>query len=313
MQAVGANFEVLAAIADTADNRVLFSYGTGNEEGAGTLSAKRLDELCKGRNITAISHVRGSGFMFGLQSNLPIKGTAWKRLSSLDFEGRLAAISDPETEASLIAEAKEPKSCGIPMGMVFYLGADESPDYATQLSLKDIADAAGEHWSETFLRLTKESNGRGLFNFRMFAQNMKEQADLFKSENIYPGLGDAGAHVSQIMDAGWSSFVLSHWQRDTGNFSMGQAIQKMTSGPAKVIGLTDRGLLKEGMRADVNVFDANKVAELQPELVHDFPGGSPRYIQRATGFKATIVNGQVSLLDDELTGVRAGQVLRHSA
>ena len=237
----------------------------------------------------------------------------WKKLSGLDFEGRLAAINDPETIANLITEAREPKSCRIPMGMVYYLGSGISPDYATKQSLEEIADAANEHWSETFLRLTKESNGKGLFNFRMFAQNMKEQEDLFKSENIYPGLGDAGAHVSQIMDAGWSSFVLSHWQRKTGNFSMGQAIQKMTSGPAKVIGLDDRGLLKEGMRADVNVFDANKVAELQPQMVHDFPGGSPRYIQKATGFKATIVNGQVSLLDDELTGVHAGQVLRHGA
>ena len=312
MQAVGADFQVLAAIADTADNKVLFSYGTGSEEGAGSLSAKRLDELCKGRNITAISHVRGSGFMFGLQSNLPIKGAAWKKLTALDFKDRLKAINDPQTEASLIAEAREPKSCGIPMGKVYYLGAGKRPDYTARQSLKEISDAAGEHWSETFLRLTKESNGKGLFNFRMFAQNMKEQEDLFKSDNIYPGLGDAGAHVSQIMDAGWSSFVLSHWHRETGNFTMGQAIQKMTSGPARVIGLSDRGILKEGMRADVNVFDANNVSELQPELVHDFPGGSPRYIQRATGFKATIVNGQVSLLDDELTGIHAGKVLRFS-
>ena len=313
VQAVGANFEVLEAIADTENSRVLFSYGTGEEEGAGALSARRLDELCKGRNVTAISHVRGSGFMFGLQSNLPVKGPTWKKLSSLDFEGRLAAIHDPETESALIEEAKMPKSCGIPMTYVYFLGAGESPDYVSQQSLKEIADEAGEHWSETFVRLTKESGGKGLFNFRMFAQNLKEQADLFKSENIYPGLGDAGAHVSQICDAGWSSFVLSHWQRDTGKFTMGQAIQKMTSGPAKVIGLSDRGLIKEGMRADINVFDADKVAELQPELVHDFPGGNPRYIQKAVGFKATIVNGQISLVDDELTGTRAGQVLRHGA
>lgn len=130
---------------------------------------------------------------------------------------------------------------------------------------------------------------------------------------IFPGLGDAGAHVSQIMDAGWATFMLSHWHRATGYYSMGQVIQKMTSGPARVVGLTDRGLIKEGMRADVNVFDADKVSELQPELVNDFPGGATRYIQRATGFKATIVNGQISLLDGELTGTRAGQVLRHSA
>ena len=80
-----------------------------------------------------------------------------------------------------------------------------------------------------------------------------------------------------------------------------------------MIGLEDRGVLKAGMRADVNVIDLATVGERQPELVHDFPHGAPRYIQKSQGFKATIVNGQVSLLDGELTGSRAGQVLRHSA
>ncbi len=107
--------------------------------------------------------------------------------------------------------------------------------------------------------------------------------------------------------------MLSYWKRHTGFYSMGQVIQKMTSGPAKVIGLNDRGLLKEGMRADVNVFDADTVGELQPELVHDFPSGSPRYIQKSTGFRATIINGQISLMDGELTDKRAGQVLRFGA
>ena len=64
------------------------------------------------------------------------------------------------------------------------------------------------------------------------------------------------------------------------------------------------------MRADINVFDIDEVAELQPELVNDFPGGAPRFIQKAKGFKATIVNGEVSLIDGELTGTRAGKVLR---
>ncbi|MFP6606071.1 MAG: amidohydrolase family protein, partial [Myxococcota bacterium] len=86
---------------------------------------------------------------------------------------------------------------------------------------------------------------------------------------------------------------------------------RMTSASARVMGLTDRGVLAPGMRADINVFDADRVAECQPELVHDFPNGAPRFIQRAVGYKATLVNGQVSLIDGEHTGVRAGQVLRH--
>ena len=87
----------------------------------------------------------------------------------------------------------------------------------------------------------------------------------------------------------------------------------MTSGPARVLGLRDRGTLAPGQRADVNVFDLVTVSECQPEVVHDFPGGAPRFIQRAKGYKATLVNGQVNVLDGEHTGVRAGRVLRHRA
>ena len=177
-----------------------------------------------------------------------------------------------------------------------------------------MAEEAGEHWVETILRLSRETGGTALFNWHMFQKSMNELKDLFtKSDHIFPSLGDAGAHVSQIMDAGWSTFILSYWHRQTGTFTMGEAIQKMTSGPAKVLGLTDRGLLAEGLKADINVFDADEVTELQPTLVNDFPGGAPRFIQRSRGFKATIVNGEISLLDGELTGNRAGQVLRHSA
>ena len=86
----------------------------------------------------------------------------------------------------------------------------------------------------------------------------------------------------------------------------------MTSGPARVVGLKDRGVLRSGMRADVNVLDPDAVAERQPELVHDFPGGAPRYIQKAMGYKATLVNGQVTVVDGEHTGARAGEVLRHA-
>ena len=85
----------------------------------------------------------------------------------------------------------------------------------------------------------------------------------------------------------------------------------MTADPAAVIGLKDRGVLKAGMKADINVFNPAEVTELQPVLVNDFPGGAPRYIQKARGFKATLVNGRINVLDGETTGVRAGQVLRH--
>lgn len=310
MQAVGANFELLQAIGDTKDSRILFSYGTSPDEGAGNVAANNLDKLCEGRDITAISHVRGSGYMFGLQADLPVGGVTWRYVAKMSRADRLSAICDDETATKMVEEAKQPKSTGVPFEAVFFLGAGDRPDYAATKSIKAIADETGEHWSETFLRLSRETEGRGLFIFRMFSGSLTEQANLFKSENIYPGLGDAGAHVGQIMDAGWTSFMLSHWYRETGYYSLPQVIQKMSSGPAKVVGLTDRGTLQEGMRADINVINLQDVGEWQPELVHDFPHGAARYIQKAAGYKATIVNGQVSLVDGALTGNRNGQVLR---
>ena len=322
VQAVGADFEILRAISDSAKNRVLFSYALEiyDEDGvpasrelisgAGNKAAASIDALSQEREISAIAHVRGSGFILGLQSNLPGQGEAWTELAKQDLDGRLEALHDAQTVAELIDEAKR-NAPRVDINRCFYLGANESPDYISDVSLAEQAESAGEHWAESFIRLSKETDGKALFNFRMFAGSLEEQADLFRSENLYPGLGDAGAHVSQIMDAGWSSFMLSYWHRDTGFYTLPQVIERMTSGPARIVGLEDRGSLSTGMRADINVFNLAEVGEQQPELVHDFPGGAPRYIQRARGFKATIVNGEISLLDGELTGTRAGNVLRH--
>ena len=312
MQTVGATEDVMQAMADEG-SRLLFSYGTPPDEGAGSQRAAWLEQFSQGRDVTAITHVRSSGLLFGLSTRFPIRGQSWKQLSMVDMESRIQLIDDPDFVANLIAEAEASEARNV-IGDLFYLGADEVPNYTETRSVKTMAEEAGEHWVDTILRLSRETGGKALFNWHMFQKSMTELKDLFtKSNHIFPSLGDAGAHVSQIMDAGWSTFILSYWHRQTGTFTMGEAIQKMTSGPAKVLGLTDRGVLAEGLKADINVFDADEVTELQPTLVNDFPGGAPRFIQRSRGFKATIVNGEISLLDGELTANRAGQVLRHSA
>tara|TARA_A100001011_G_C14258043_1_gene820991 strand:- start:43 stop:1677 length:1635 start_codon:yes stop_codon:yes gene_type:complete len=312
MQLVGADAEVMKSIAETEGSRVLFSFGCSGEEGSGAKAAIHLDEMnLDGRNITATTHTRGSGYMFGLQSGIPMQGPTWDQLREKGFEARLEAINNESFCKALVTEAREPKSCPIPLQKVFFLGLNEMPDHDSAQNLIELSKAASEHWSETFLRLSRDSKGRGLFNWRMFGTNLKEQADLFGSENLIPGLGDVGAHVSQIMDGGWASFILSYYVREKGVFTLPQAIKRMTADPAAVIGLKDRGVLKEGMKADINVFNPIEVTELQPLLVNDFPGEAPRYIQKSRGFKATLVNGKVNVLNGEPTGARAGQILRH--
>ena len=280
VQVVGADFDVMRAISDNAHSRILFSYALelydGDKRldmgevpepvaGSGAKAAASLNALCENRDITAIAHVRGSGLVFGLQSMLPVHGEAWTALTKLDLPGRLEAIRDPQTRAELIDEGKR-GTAWFRIDRAFPLGDAEVPDYLGETSLAAIAESASEHWVETFLRFADESDGLALFNYRMFAGSIEEQADLFSSPHLYPGLGDAGAHVSQIMDAGWSTFMLSYWHRQRGLYSLPQVIERMTSGPARVVGLTDRGVLAEGMRADINVINLDAVAEMQPEL-----------------------------------------------
>jgi N-acyl-D-amino-acid deacylase len=116
-----------------------------------------------------------------------------------------------------------------------------------------------------------------------------------------------------VMDAGWATFVLSHWVREEGLFTMGEGIRRMTSAPARILGLKDRGALKPGMRADITIFDAAKVAEGYPYRVTDFPGGAPRLTQKSIGYRGILVNGQFNVIDGELTGNHSGRVLRHVA
>ena len=308
--------QLLKDLATTSGSRVLFSFGTRPDRNSGKESAKYLEMLCAdGLDISAVTQPRGSGFVFGLQGMLPVAGKSWGELRRKSFADRLAAIRDPDFCSRLVADASREGARSAPMDQVFWMGAGETPTYssANEKSVQAMAEEAGEHPAETFLRFSRDSDGKALFTFRMFNQNASALRDLLKSPHMFPILGDAGAHVSQIMDAGWASFVLSHWVRDEGLFSMGEAIQKMTSGPARILGLQDRGLLKEGMKADVNVFDPAEIAERQPEIVHDFPGGAPRFIQRSQGYRATLVNGQVSVENGEHTGVRAGGVVRHGA
>lgn len=319
VQAVGADFDLLRSIADDGRSRVLFSYGVGPD---GSLAGERrqaLEELCRDRTMTAVAQVRSSGMLFGLQSGLPIanRGPAWRKLRAMTLPERLAAIRDAGLRETLVSEAREfgfPTILGAGIEKVYYMGDGATPDYAAgdERQLPAMAAAAGEHWAETFLRLSIETDGKALFTLRMFNPDMEALGHLIASEDCLPGLGDAGAHVSQVMDAGWATFILSHWVRERGLYTLADGVRRITSEPARVLGLRDRGVLATGMRADINVFDADRIGELHPEIVNDFPGDAPRYVQRAVGYKASLVNGCVKLLDGNLTGERAGRVLRHA-
>ena len=121
---------------------------------------------------------------------------------------------------------------------------------------------------------------------------------------------DSGAHVSQIADSSIHTHLLAYWVRQRQDFTFEEAIRMITLAPATAWGFTDRGLLREGLVADINVIDPDKVAPRVPEIVHDLPGGSRRLLQKADGIRTTIVNGRVLLEDGKHSGLLPGRLLR---
>ncbi|MBT3332345.1 MAG: amidohydrolase family protein [Rhodospirillaceae bacterium] len=121
---------------------------------------------------------------------------------------------------------------------------------------------------------------------------------------------DSGAHVSQIMDSSLQTHLLSHWVRERQEFSLEQAVRMITYDTATSWGFHDRGLLREGMAADIVVFDPERITPQMPTVEHDLPAGAQRLKQLADGIAATIINGQVVLRDNVHTGALPGQLLR---
>ena len=307
--------ELIAEQGRNARTKLLFSapFADGNDpEGSaydGAIDAMRAENL----DVSGLTLPRSGGFLSGLTTDGLFPTPAWAEIRKLDFDARLTAIRDEATRTKLVDEAKAMPYLLEATKNYYWLGDADQPTYTKSAdeSLASIAKAAGEHPVETWLRYMLENNGETLFHIRFFNHDLEKVNKFLHADWVLPGIGDAGAHVSQIMDSGWTSFLLSHWHRDQRTFSLAEAVRKLTSAQARVIGLDDRGTLAMGKRADVNVIDVNRVAERQPQLVHDFPGGAPRLIQKAVGYQATVCNGQLILENDEHTGAAGGRVLRN--
>jgi len=302
-------FELMHRVGTTANGRVLFSTGVNEDPNTGKMMAGVVDMMrAGGANVTGMCIPRASGFLVGLQNELLYRGGAWTELRAMAFDDRVDAINDAAFAARLAADADRPIN---PEEWVFPLGSG-MPSYTagSDGSLAALAAAAGERPVALYLRMLRDTDGAALFTVQFFNRSIEALEDALTSDNILPGLGDAGAHVGQIMDAGWTTFVMRYWARERGVYSVEEAVRRMTSAPADVAGITDRGTLEVGKRADVNVIDYDRLQEKTPEYVHDFPNDAGRFVQRAEGFTATICNGEVILEHDQHTGARPGAVLR---
>src|SRR5258708_27310460 len=137
-----------------------------------------------------------------------------------------------------------------------------------------------------------------------------EGVEMMKDPRSVVTFSDSGAHVSQIMDSSLQTHLLSHWVRDKQAFTLEEAVKMITCDTATQFGFHDRGLLREGMAADIVGFDPDTIAPRMPEVVCDLPAGAKRLKQKCDARMATIVNGQGLLRDNEPTGNLPGKLLR---
>jgi N-acyl-D-amino-acid deacylase len=283
------------------------------------------DARKQGANVTAQIACRPTGMVLGWQSTLhPFIATpAYKDIAHLPFAERLEKLKDPEVRRQIVEHKpreRSPLSQILTQGFdrMFRLEQDGKLDYepGAEDSVAALAAREGRAPAEIVYDMLMEKDGRGyiylpmlnyaLFNFDHIEEMMRHPATVLS-------LSDGGAHCGVICDASFPTYMLTHWVRDRERgprLPLEEVVRMQTHDTARLYGLNDRGVIAPGMKADINVIDFDKLRILAPEMVFDLPADGRRMIQRAEGYRATIVSGVVTFEDGEATGDMPGRLIR---
>jgi N-acyl-D-aspartate/D-glutamate deacylase len=276
---------------------------------------------------------RGIGVILGLEATFhPFIGfPTFKGFAHLPLAERVREMRKPEVRAKILSE-KSDKIAGdgsaVPpladrlLGMIdmislrmFPLG--RVPDYEPKFeaSIGARALATQKPPLECIYDALLEDDGHALLYFPVYNYadlNLDAVGEMLHHPTALPGLADGGAHCGTICDASMPTYFLMHWARDREKqrFSLERAVELLTRTPAELLGFRDRGVLAPGKRGDVIVFDHAKLALAPPRLVRDLPAGGKRFLQDATGYRATVVRGEIVAQAGRLTGAKPGRVAR---
>lgn len=266
---------------------------------------------------------RPIGILMGLTTTLCPFTTrpSYQQLAKMPLPDRLSALANAETKQAILTE---PTGSGFARlfnmmdgGRKLWLMTDP-PNYepAPEESVAAQAERLGRDAFEYAYDLMLGQGGKNLFYtpFANYAENNLDCCrDMILSDNTVMGLGDGGAHVGTICDASFITTLIAHWGRDRTRgerIDLPTLFKRQTQDTARAMNLTDRGVLAPGMKADVNIIDFDNLRVRLPEIVHDLPAGGARLQQRADGYLATIVSGQVTYRQGEATDVLPGRLLR---
>jgi N-acyl-D-aspartate/D-glutamate deacylase len=291
------------------------TFGLAQSRPHPTAYASMLDQINasaqRGAKVFAQSTTRGIGVLFGFVNRTPFdRAPAWRALRGLSLADKVAKLRDPAYQARMIQEAQDDPP-PIDFSQIFVLPQGEVRyDLGATDSLQAQADRLGVSPGAAFIALSLDNNGETLFNYPFLNPHFEAVQHMLEHPQVVIGLGDSGAHCGQIMDSSLPTYFLKYWVKEREHFGLERAIHMLTAEPAQLFGIHDRGVLREGAYADVNVIDYDNLRLPPPTFVYDFPAGSGRYIQKSAGYEYTLVNGQVFMDGLDHTGAFAGRVLR---
>lgn len=276
---------------------------------------------------------RAIGVMLGLEATFhPFMGfPSYKTIAHLPLEEQVAALRTPELKAKILSE-KSDKVAGDgsalpPLADFFLANLDmvamrlfklgEDPNY--EPGIRDCfaahAHQSGKSVLEVIYDALLEEEGKALLYFPLYnytENNLNNLHTMLTHPLAMPGLSDGGAHVGTVCDASFPTFLMTHWARDRaeGRIPLEKIVRMQAYETARFAGFKDRGLLQVGQKADINVIDFDRLKLTAPRMARDLPAGGQRLLQRAEGYIATLVGGQVIHREGKLTGVRPGRLVR---
>ncbi len=264
---------------------------------------------------------RATGILLGFEiSQNPFLGRpSFTALAALSHAERIAALRQPETRARILSERIDDEVLARRVSRwdrIFPL--NDRPDYepAPEHSIAARAAREGRDPADLAYDLLLEADGKAIL-YRPLSNYTEGNLDAVHDMLTHPativGLGDGGAHVGILCDSSAITTMLTHWTRDRtrgAKFGLPWAIRRVTLDSAAAIGLHDRGVLKPGFKADINVIDYDRLSLHAPHVVYDLPSGGRRVIQKAAGYEATIVSGVPVYREGEATGALPGRLIR---
>ncbi len=268
---------------------------------------------------------RPTGVLHGLTSSFNVfvgHPSYAMEVAPLPLAEKVARMRDPDLRARILSEQSAIPQTAMGRSMadllwqVFPLG--DAPDYEQprEGSVAGIAAARGEDPFAVMYDLLLGDEGRELFYQPLGGYSdysLEYYRDIMQLPNILFGLSDGGAHCGVIADAGMPSYILSYWGRDRRRgerLPLEYLVRKLSRDTAEAYGMTDRGLLAAGAKADINVIDFDRLRLYRPEAVFDLPTGGRRLVQRVDGYRHTLTAGQVTFESGEHTGALPGRLVR---